>query len=495
MKHPLYCKNRKVFPLIMDTLAMIFDVERTLGMGFDLASAAITLFRLICCDVEIAPQSWSAFILSCVTLGLYEPEPTFVYSLNYNRTTLALLMVIATAYVIYSLLVGAMLKLDLWRKKIWKKAKKMVLIHKWFAKTKVISQIMTFESVIPGNPLYANGLVPKSQIRVCIPKEDGTLVGIGAGIRLDEYLITPAHNCTTPEIVLLSETGVEVTISTEKPLYLCADVFAFKLTNVQWSKLGAAMVRLAPLSDKRTVTIVSSVDKSYSIANLTRSETFGRCIYNGSTHPGFSGSVYHSGQQAYGMHCHGGTTNGGYQLLYLWAKLKLELMEIPETSSTDYAAGKQWEYEEHGHQSGRQEDSKYIMEEKNTGRYHVIGDHGTKEKIMQHAKVYDTGLDWNEEVEREEERRTAEGLGLQFAGEYQAPEARGPSSATYLKAPQASKSGVAPSRRRLTGRRPSMSKSDYHLKQQQWHTRQLQKLQEKPSPVSSPPVQTPPQSG
>lgn len=49
--------------------------------------------------------------------------------------------------------------------------------------------------------------------------------------------------------------------------------------------------------------------------------------------PGFSGSAYMNGTVALAMHCHGGCRGGGYELLYLWARLKMVLDQVPEDSA------------------------------------------------------------------------------------------------------------------------------------------------------------------
>lgn len=478
----------------MNTSVMMSYLETGLGLGLSLASTAADLFKLVCCDVEIVPTPWYVTLLSYLTLGLYQPEPEFVYMINPQRTSLAVVMVMATLYLIYSILTWIKESFIKFRTECWKKCKRVLLMHRWFSKAKVITQIMSLESLVPGNPLYSEGSVPRCQIRVCLPREDGTLLGIGAGCRLDNHFVTPAHNCTTAEVVLLAENGNEVRVDTRNPLYLCADMFAYKLSPKEWSQLGASMVKLSPLSDKRTVTIVSSVDKSYSISNLMRSETFGRCVYQGSTHPGFSGSVYHSGHQVYGIHCHGGTFNGGYQLLYLWAKLKLEMAEMPETSSLEYAMDKEWDWEEQGHESGRQEDSKYVMEERGTGRFHVITSDQEHKKITwkQTNTRYQTGFevdgksDWGDMVE-DVSKIVYEGecLKAAFPGESQAQEAKGPSKVQNTQVPQASTSGEKPNKRPRTQQRRSISKSEWLLKQQRYHTQQLERLQKQHSQVTT----------
>lgn len=206
------------------------------------------------------------------------------------------------------------------------------------------------EGMIPGSIPMKNGREPSCQVRLAFKQGDSYVI-VGAGLRVENYLITPTHNCQAG-VDLYAVRGTNVVLvdaDTEK--MLAADVSAFCLTESQWSLLGVKQAKLGPLARDATVMITSSCDYQYStgILSVGNGRTLGRVEYNASTLPGFSGSGYMNGQVCLGMHCHGGIKPGGYEMLYIYVRLKQAIGQTPE-SSDDFLLGeaskKSWQVEE-----------------------------------------------------------------------------------------------------------------------------------------------------
>nr|WKV33919.1 MAG: RNA-dependent RNA polymerase [Riboviria sp.] len=160
-----------------------------------------------------------------------------------------------------------------------------------------------------------------------------------------------------------------------------------------WAKMRVGMVRMGPLRKSTTVTIVSGCDRKYSLATLQPTIPLGRVAYSGSTQPGFSGSAYSTGEVVLGMHCHGGTRGGGYEILYLYVRLK-EILDTPVEDSEEFfmrQATYGFDYEQLGMDS--------VVVRMTDGGYAR-----TKQSILEQMKRIETTKDsnWADEVEYEE---------------------------------------------------------------------------------------------
>lgn len=270
------------------------------------------------------------------------------------------------------------------------------------------------EGVNPNSPLLELGKIPKGQVAVAL-KKDGNLHIVGGGIRVEDYLITPTHNTYHGYECWILHDSKEAKVDTETAIDLAADVTAFSVAESTWTRLGVAKVRLAPLRDSATVSVTSSCDRKYSVATLTAASPMGRVVYEGSTQPGFSGSVYMNGTAAVGMHNHGGVRGGGYELLYLYQRLRAAI-DQPCEDSTEFMlkeARRGYLYEELGNDA--------VVVRFADGNYHR-----TKREILERMTKLDTKK-WADEVEREELqeqlRNAPEGkiLEIGFSGEGQRP--------------------------------------------------------------------------
>lgn len=430
----------------------------------------------VCYDVETVAHPWYVTLLYYLTLGLYNPSPVLNYTFNSKRTFALFLAILCTFYTAYVLFVWTQQKVKRLCNRFLQTFWKIVLVHNWFKQPTITYKAnMILESIIPGSPMYEDGKVPECQVGIYQRKGD-MLTPIGAGIRIDDYLVTPAHNCTT-DTVLLREKGFEYELDTTKPLYLCADMFAYKLGTNIWSKLGVKMAQMAPLSHKTTVTVVSSCDRKYTISSVERnSDMMGRCTYRGSTTGGFSGSAYASGRQIFGIHCHGGGCNGGYQVLYLWTKVKLLIKEVPEESEDYYRdrLGDDFNVEEQG-TTGRDDDQYYILEETKNGRFHLTNDPQLVRQLTQEQednfrqmtqyKRSQGNYSWADEVDDYDDYEAdcykpegKELTGGHFSGEYRAPLASGSAQVQTQSAPQASPSTATTEQPRLTKRQRLIAK-------------------------------------
>lgn len=249
------------------------------------------------------------------------------------------------------------------------------------------------EGLVPGNPLIEGGKIPDCQVQVLVEK-DGTYYVVGAGCRIEDCLITPAHNLQTGFTAYIRR-GEKMFPLQGHDMPLAADVVAYKVPESQWSQLGVSRARLAPLGRASSVAVTSCCDNKYSVATLApHKDMLGRCIYYGSTLPGFSGSVYMNGTACVGMHCHGGAQAGGYELLYLYQRLKLALQQIPEDSAEFFLnaySSQDPRYEE------LSEDAVILRSEE--GHYHLT----TSEVLRKLRSVRNkASQDWNDMMEEEE---------------------------------------------------------------------------------------------
>nr|UGO57170.1 MAG: hypothetical protein 1 [Riboviria sp.] len=70
---------------------------------------------------------------------------------------------------------------------------------------------------------------------------------------------------------------------------------------------------------------------------VRHSPVFGHVEYTGTTKKGYSGAGYTVGKNLVGIHTHGGTVNGGYDITFVWAMLKYFREKKPEALDSDTA--------------------------------------------------------------------------------------------------------------------------------------------------------------
>ncbi|KAG7304705.1 hypothetical protein JYU34_010052 [Plutella xylostella] len=133
------------------------------------------------------------------------------------------------------------------------------------------------EGIVPGNPLMDNGKTPSCQVQLVVVKE-GVHYMVGAGFRVENHLITPAHNLQCGMDAYLRNGDKLVRLEGEG-LSLAADVVAYPISERDWSQLGVTRAKLAPLNKVANVCVTSG---KYSISGLKgHRDMIGRCVYFG----------------------------------------------------------------------------------------------------------------------------------------------------------------------------------------------------------------------
>lgn len=324
------------------------------------------------------------------------------------------------------------------------------------------------ESLVPGSPLLENGRIPDCQVQLAV-KRGETYVIIGGGVRVENFLITPTHNGHHGQDLYMIKNGKAVKIDVTGEFMLAADVSAFPLLESTWSQLGIRQAKLGPLNKAATVTVTSSCDSKYSIGSVKPSQDIiGRMTYDASTMPGFSGSAYMNGNVCLGMHCHGGVRGGGYEMLYLWCRLKAQTKEIPEESGDfilNAARDQSWTHEELN-------DGKTVLR-LDSGHYHLATD-----EIMVRMRSLKNSKSWADEVEYEDYEKELQSRGYEpeglliprdtFQGEFRRPAVRaGPGrqqSAPQVSLSTAEKPVLQPTKRqKLINRLQSISTEQLEL--------------------------------
>lgn len=252
--------------------------------------------------------------------------------------------------------------------------------------------MLVTEGLVPGSRLIDGGKAPACQVGVAIKKGD-TYVVIGAGIRMDNYLITPTHNGHVGYDMYIVKDGRVARVETRDELYIAADASAFFVPESTWTDLRVRQVRMGPLNQSATVKIVSSCDAKYTIGEIRPvPDMIGRVVYNASTVPGFSGSAYMNGEVCHAMHFHGGVRGGGYEILYLWCRLKAMLKQSPEASEDFLMDLKRTDNVlEHEYV-----DNDFIVMRSKGGFYHL-----SDRQLFEKMKSIKPSSDWYDETERE----------------------------------------------------------------------------------------------
>lgn len=251
------------------------------------------------------------------------------------------------------------------------------------------------EGLVPGSALMEGGRLPACQVQVLVERS-GVQYIVGSGIRIENYLVTPAHNFHSGMKSFISN-GDKVIPITSVELHLAPDLVAYELSEKDWSQLMVSKAKLAPLNRSANVSITSACDSKYSISELKVGDLLGRCIYTGSTMPGFSGAAYMNGNSCVGMHQHGGAYGGGYEALYMYQRLKLALRR-PDEDSAEFFMN---EYKHYTPRYEELEDNAVVVRSQE-GHYHLT----TKDMMdrLKHLRERQSD-DWAEMMEQEELER------------------------------------------------------------------------------------------
>lgn len=282
--------------------------------------------------------------------------------------------------------------------------------------TITVDPIMTSpEGAVHGSPILEGGRLPAGQVKLAI-KRGNELMIVGSGLRMEDHLITPTHNVIAGHELYMVTERERIRVDTAQELFLAADVSAFPMPEASWALAGVSRIKMAPLASEKTVTITSGCDQTYSIGRLRSTHPLGRVHYVASTKPGYSGSAYMDGQSCVGMHNHGGAMSGGYEILYLWCRLKHVLQQIPE-SSEDFmrrlSKKKRLQFEDL--------DQDYSVVRQQSGHYHLTTKQ-VSERLKQQAEENRRNPgNWSGEIEEEQLRQE-----LRDRRAYQPPRRQGP---------------------------------------------------------------------
>lgn len=323
------------------------------------------------------------------------------------------------------------------------------------------------ESLVPGSQLMNGKALPKCQVRMAC-KRGETRMLMGGGVRVMDYLIVPTHVLHNGQggVYMVTEEK-EVKVPLTDSIDLAADVTAILLSPSTWSVVGVSQAKLGPLCKTANVQVMSSCDLKFSVGTLSLGSTLGRVVYDASTQPGFSGSAYMDGLVCKGMHLHGGVVAGGYEMLYIYARLKHHLFMLGfideargTLGSSDWSPhiDDRYEYEELEERIVSGKSERRAIVRTSTGHYHL-----TKAELLERVRNKDSS-DWAAAVEAEDAERDLAagnyipeaaiipGKGACFPGEGQRPVARGPSGQELSKPLPDSKSSNAKQQRPLTKR-------------------------------------------
>lgn len=285
-------------------------------------------------------------------------------------------------------------------------------------RTLVDPMMVSSEGLVPGSPLLEGAKLPKCQVKLAIVRE-GVRYIVGAGIRLENCLVTAMHNgFQGTDLVAMG--AIDYVVRSEA-IILAPDLVAYELPEDVWARLGISQSRLAPLARSATVTVTSSCDMKYSVGELKPSRVLGRVDYFASTQPGFSGSPYMNGAVCMGIHIHGGAQAGGYEMLYVWARLKHHQQKKPEDSDTFF-------YDNYGGgETGfavEELDEKSVILRDEYGHYHLTdADLISRLKRVKGSRAWDDQVT-EEEIEEELARRGYAPESAAFKGEFLGLEAR-----------------------------------------------------------------------
>lgn len=326
------------------------------------------------------------------------------------------------------------------------------------------------ESLVVGKPLMNGGKQPKCQVTLATRRNEVRML-MGGGFRLLDYLVLPTHVMHAGQgkvYVLANDKEIEIPKDVET-LDLAADLLAIRIPQSEWSKIGVSQAKLGPISGSPTVQVTSPCDQKFSIGRLSLGKSFGRVEYDSSTQPGFSGAAYMNGTVCVGMHLHGGLVAGGYEALYVYARLKhtLFMNGVEDEANKASPGGSDWapdyqdvlEFEELEERMVDGKRERRAIVRMKSGHYHI-----TRAELLDKISRMKDSSDWADQMEVEDAKeQLAAGAyipeaamnpskGMEFSGEGRRPAGRAAPGQEKSRPQQGSKSSTAGERRPRTDR-------------------------------------------
>lgn len=326
------------------------------------------------------------------------------------------------------------------------------------------------ESLVIGKPLMPGGKQPKCQVTLATRRNDVRLL-MGGGFRLLDYLVLPTHVMHAGQgkvYVLANDKELEIPKDAET-IDLAADLLAVKISQAEWSKIGVSQAKLGPMSGTPTVQVTSPCDQKFSIGYLKLAKSFGRVEYDSSTQPGFSGAAYMNGNVCLGMHLHGGVVAGGYEGLYIYARLKhhLYMNGVEDEASKTSPGGSDWAPDYHDINEFEELEQKIVdgkserraIVRLKSGHYHI-----TRGELLDKINRLRDSNAWADQMEAEDAQAQLDnqeyipeaaihpGKGVEFSGEGQRPAGRAAPGQEQSRSHSDSKSSNGEPRRPRTER-------------------------------------------
>lgn len=177
------------------------------------------------------------------------------------------------------------------------------------------------------------------QIRIAV-RDGNDLAVVGCGVRVSfpsagDFLVTAAHviGDSTKEYWMISDSGkVPISINDETLIDVVTDICAIRIPAKDFGIMATKMVKAGVLQSSCPVSIVGcSLRGTHGMLSKV-SKSFGLLEYGGTSYKGYSGAPYFSGSIVYGIHTHGGKTNGGWNIQYILAVLRILIRESLEIS-------------------------------------------------------------------------------------------------------------------------------------------------------------------
>lgn len=198
------------------------------------------------------------------------------------------------------------------------------------------------ESKAPGSSEMP-AKIPSFQVSVGYTRS-GKFAVIGSALRVDDFLVMPDHvRCAVEgDLELRSGGGATYTLTrdnVDKMETIDTDLVAFEPDARLFSALGMTkptFLQTLPEGRGAFCQIVGCLSRG-TTGYVRHSPVFGHVEYTGTTKKGYSGAGYTVGKNLVGIHTHGGTVNGGYDITFVWAMLKYFREKKPEALDSDTA--------------------------------------------------------------------------------------------------------------------------------------------------------------
>lgn len=180
---------------------------------------------------------------------------------------------------------------------------------------------------VPERAIEGSPIIPAKELPgfVCfIMGKTGNDYGfVGVGFRVENAILTAAHNLTGYEEIKIVSNSAEVIISTDKAnVFPYDDLAYFLLSDRDFSMLQLTKGRLLDHAvpngyPMMCQTFGPGTPVSFTMGVVKPVENFGKVSYSGTTTHGFSGSPYIQHKTIVGMHLGAGMVNMGLDAAYI----------------------------------------------------------------------------------------------------------------------------------------------------------------------------------